>query len=97
MAQMRKRRIWSDKDKCRIVARTCVPGLSVFQVARRYDVTANLVFKRVRDPRFCSTIETEPDDTQFLPVEVSVVGVIDVSSWPSSIRQRHGKLNESAE
>ncbi len=48
----RKRRIWDDDEKHRIVAQTRVPGVSVSQVARRYDVNANLVFKWLRDPRF---------------------------------------------
>jgi len=34
------------------VAQTRVPGVSVSQVARRYDVNANMVFKWLRDPRF---------------------------------------------
>ena len=41
----RKRRFWDDDEKHRIVAQTRVPGVSVSQVARRYDVNANLVFK----------------------------------------------------
>ncbi len=48
----RKRRLWDDDEKRRIVAQTRVPGVSVSQVARRYDVNANLVFKWLRDPRF---------------------------------------------
>lgn len=35
-----------------ICGQTRVPGVSVSQVARRYDVNANLVFAWVRDPRF---------------------------------------------
>lgn len=71
MAEKRKRRIWSNDEKCRIVAQTLVPGISVSQVARRYDVNANLVFKWVRDPRFCPTVSSEPIEPTFLPVEVS--------------------------
>ena len=62
----RKRRLWDDDEKCRIVAQTRVPGVSVSQVARRYDVNANLVFKWLRDPRFKPGEEACP----FLPVEV---------------------------
>jgi len=40
--------------------------VSVSQVARRYDVNANLVFKWLRDPRFKPGEEASP----FLPVEV---------------------------
>jgi transposase len=44
-----------------------VPGVSVSQVARRYDVNANMVFKWLRDPRFKPA---EDDLRSFLPVEV---------------------------
>ena len=62
----RKRRLWDDDEKRRIVAQTRVAGVSVSQVARRYDVNANLVFKWLRDPRFKPVEEASP----FLPVEV---------------------------
>lgn len=67
MTVKRRRRFWSDEEKRRIVAQTRVSGASVSEVARRYDVNANLVFKWLRDPRFL----VGPDDTGFLPVEVS--------------------------
>ena len=41
MAERRKRRKWSAEEKCGIVAQTKVPGVSVPQVAHRYDVNAN--------------------------------------------------------
>ncbi len=65
----RKRRIWDDDEKHRIVVQTRVPGVSVSQVARRYDVNANLVFKSLRDPRFKAAEGEDPAAT-FLPVEV---------------------------
>ncbi len=65
----RKRRLWDDDEKHRIVAQTRVPGVSVSQVARRYDVNANLVFKWLRDPRF-KAAEVEDSGASFLPVEV---------------------------
>ena len=71
MTERRKRRTWSDDEKRMIVAQTLVPGVSVSQVARRYDVNANLVFKWVRDPRFCGTNDIVPITPTFLPVEVS--------------------------
>ncbi len=67
MARKRRRRIWEDDEKRRIVAQTRVPGISVSQVARRYDVNANMVFKWLRDPRFKPS---EDDLPSFLPVEV---------------------------
>jgi transposase len=69
MTKRRKRRIWSDDEKRLIVGQTRVPGVSVSQVARRYDVNANLVFKWLRDPRF----QAVDEDAVFLPVEVSQV------------------------
>ena len=67
MAKKRRRRIWEDDEKRRIVAQTRVPGISVSQVARRYDVNANMVFKWLRDPRFMPSADDLPS---FLPVEV---------------------------
>lgn len=71
MKEKRRHRKWSVDEKCRIVAQTRVPGTSVLQVARRYDVNANLVYKWVRDPRFCAAPNVVPADMTFLPVEVS--------------------------
>ncbi len=71
LKKRRIRRRWEDGEKIRIVAQTRVPGVSVSQVARRYDVNANLVFKWLRDPRF----NPPPSDGlngSFLLVEVVV-------------------------
>ncbi len=69
MAKRRKRRKWSDDEKCMICAQTCLPGVSVSQVARRYDVNANQVFNWLKDPRFApDRDDAEPD--LFLPIEV---------------------------
>jgi transposase len=65
----RVRRLWEDDEKIRIVAQTRVPGVSVSQVARRYDVNANLVFRWLRDPRFNRLVE-DHTALSFLPVEV---------------------------
>jgi len=67
MAKKRRRRIWEDEEKRRIVAQTRVPGVSVSRVARRYDVNANMAFKWLRDPRF---MPAEDDLPSFLPVEI---------------------------
>ncbi len=56
-----------------ICAQTRVPGVSVSQVARRYDVNANLVFTWLRDPRYASgeSAEGSPEELgRFLPVEI---------------------------
>jgi transposase len=71
MTEKRRRRRWSDEEKCRIVLQTRVSGISVSQVARRYDVNANLIFKWLRDPRFCLADQPDPIEPTFLPVKVS--------------------------
>ncbi len=61
-----------------ICAQTKLPGVSVSQVARRYDVNANLVFIWLRDQRY----QAEPEDVdmaRFLPVEV-----LDAAPEPST-------------
>lgn len=65
----RKRRNWSDDEKAMICAQTRVRGVSVSQVARRYDVNANQVFNWLKDPRFA---DAEPPEAEphFLPVEI---------------------------
>ncbi len=51
-----------------ICGQTRVPGVSVSQVARRYDVNANLVFAWLRDPRFAEA--DAADIARFLPVKI---------------------------
>ncbi len=74
MAQKRRRRLWSDEEKRRIVGQARLADVSVSQVARRYDVNANLVFTWLRDPRF----QSEYGAARFLPVEVSPAPAMDV-------------------
>ena len=64
--RQRMRRRWSQEEKRRIVAQTLMPGVSVSQVARRYDVNTNLVFTWRRDPR----LRPSDPEPSFLPVEV---------------------------
>ena len=66
MSKHRKRRVWTDDEKRMVCAQTRMPGVSVSQVAHRYDVNANLVFNWLRDPRFA------PGESAagFLPVEI---------------------------
>ena len=66
----RKKRFWSDDEKREICAQAASPGMSVAQVARRYAVNANLVFKWLKDPRFAPKAEEAIDDAVFLPVEI---------------------------
>ncbi|WP_299845665.1 transposase [uncultured Jannaschia sp.] len=48
----RRRRVWADDEKRMICRQALVAGVSVSQVARRYDVNANLVFNWLRDVRY---------------------------------------------
>lgn len=69
MAKQRKRRHWSDDEKRMICAQTRFAGVSVSQVARRYDVNANQVFNWLKNP--CFGVRTEDNDAaNFLPVEI---------------------------
>ena len=69
MVKGRKRRVWTDEEKRTVCAQARLPGVSVSQVARRYDVNANLVFTWLRDPRFAPR-EAAADPARFLPVEI---------------------------
>ena len=89
----RKRRIWADDEKRMICRQARLPGILVSQVARRYDVNANLVFTWLRDARFApedaeppiEVLAVEADETvgtattAFLPVEL----VEEVDATPS--------------
>lgn len=66
----RKKRFWADEEKREICAQATTPGISVAQVARRYAVNANLIFKWLKDPRFAPDAEGAVDDALFLPVEI---------------------------
>ena len=70
MAKGGKRRRWSFDEKRSICAQTRVPGVSVAQVARRYNVNANQIFNWLKDPRFAANDE-EANAACFLPVEVA--------------------------
>lgn len=67
MTRQRKRRVWSAEEKRLICGQARLPGVSVSQVARRYDVNANLVFTWLRDPRFA---DGGGGSASFLPVEI---------------------------
>lgn len=71
----RTKRLWTDEEKRSICLQTTAPGVSVAQVARRYALNANVVFKWLRDPRFApettSALEgSAAEDAFFLPVEI---------------------------
>lgn len=70
----RRRRFWSDEEKRSICLQTTAPGVSVAQVARRYAMNANMIFKWLRDPRYMPDPETgevaAAETPCFLPVEI---------------------------
>ena len=67
----RTKRLWTDEEKRSICFQTAAPGVSVAQVARRYAVNANMVFKWLRDPRYAPGREASSSDVPtFLPVEI---------------------------
>lgn len=65
----RTKRLWTDEEKRSICFQTTAPGVSVAQVARRYAVNANMVFKWLRDPRYAPA-SSSADALTFLPVEI---------------------------
>ncbi len=66
----RKYRLWTTEEKRSICQQTTAPGVSVAQVARRYSMNANLIFKWLKDPRY--TPDPAVADTPvFLPVEIA--------------------------
>jgi len=75
-----KKRVWSDDEKRTICAQTLTPGVSVAQVARRYSMNANLIFKWLKDPRFAPVADEASSDESialegvFLPVEIETSG-----------------------
>jgi len=67
VTKQKKRRVWSAAEKRLICGQARLPGVSVSQVARRYDVNANLVFTWLRDPRFG---DSGGEVASFLPVDI---------------------------
>ena len=45
----RTKRLWTDEEKRSICFQTTAPGVSVAQVAQRYAMNANMVFKSLRE------------------------------------------------
>jgi len=67
----RTKRLWTDEEKLSICFQTAAPGVSVAQVARRYAMNANLIFKWLRDSRFApDPVLATADVPCFLPVEI---------------------------
>lgn len=77
----RKKRFWADEEKREICAQAVTPGMSVAQVARRYAVNANLIFKWLKDPRFAPEADASAQEAMFLPIEIEA----DVAREPRPI------------
>jgi len=71
MAVKQKKRRWSDEEKRSICFQTMVAGVSVAQVARRYAMNANLIFKWLRDERYAPELDAAAEEVEpvFLPIE----------------------------
>ena len=84
-----KNRFWSDDEKGLICAQTRMAGVSVAQVARRYSMTANLIHKWLRDPRFAGDVSDdvlEIDEAPgFLPVEIDGMALSLSSGSPPAL------------
>jgi len=77
----RKKRFWADEEKREICVQAVTLGMSVAQVARRYAVNANRIFKWLRDPRFAPETDAFDQEATFLPVEIEA----DVAREPAPI------------
>jgi len=68
----RTRRLWTDDEKRSICLQTAAPGVFVAQVALRYTVNANLIFKWLRDRKYRPGPGTGSEEAglRFLPVEI---------------------------
>ena len=67
----RTKRLWTDEEKRSICVQTTAPDVSVAQVARRYALNANMIFKWLRDARYAPGSEQSAVDAPvFLPVEI---------------------------
>jgi len=68
----RTRRLWTDDEKRSICLQATVPSVSMAQVALRYTVNANLIFKWLRDPKYRPKpgAGSETVGLRFLPVEI---------------------------
>lgn len=70
----RRRRFWTDDEKRSICLQTLASGVSVAQVAHRYALNSNLIFKWLRDPRFSPASQdaetVQAGEARFLPVEI---------------------------
>ena len=67
----RAKRLWTDEEKRSICVQTTAPDVSVAQVARRYALNANMIFKWLREARYApGSAQGAVDAPVFLPIEI---------------------------
>ena len=89
----RTKRLWTVEEKRSICLQTMAPGVSVAQVARRYALNANVIFKWLGDPRFAPDPDAAPaEDPCFLPVEVIAHAVREDAPAPGNARDPGGTI-----
>ena len=67
----RTKRLWTDEEKRSICLQTAAADVSVAQVARRYALNANMIFKWLRDTRYAPGSQSVAADAPiFFPVEI---------------------------
>ena len=67
----RTKRLWTDEEKLSICLQTTAADVLVAQVARRYALNANMIFKWLRDARYApGPAHSAVDAPVFLPVEI---------------------------
>ena len=87
----RQRRFWSTEEKRSICLQASASGISVAQVALRYSMNANLIFKWLRDPRFAPG-DVAGSEPSFLPVEISQATAIEVPTVLAAGSPATGRL-----
>src|SRR3954468_7737029 len=90
MPRRRRYRHWSGEEKRSICRETRAPGVSVAQVARRHALSANLIFKWLKDRRFASADAVEAGPV-FLPVEIHGGDVPEAQMAPRA-HDVHGRV-----
>ena len=89
----RAKRLWTVEEKRSICLQTRSPGVSVAQVARRYALNANVIFKWLRDPRFAPDPDAAPTEgPRFLPVEIAARPVCGDAPSPGGARDPGGTI-----
>jgi transposase len=63
IAVKQKKRRWSDEEKRLIYFQTMLAGVSVAQVARRYAMNANLIFKWLKDEQYALDADAVPEES----------------------------------